>query len=93
MQYPVLKTWLATSRADPQHRRYEYTSEDAEGEGWRYEVHAGWFRDFVRNSEGASRLGLYEEQLREVERLISRTSPNGKVEMEWTVSILLATKK
>lgn len=87
------KGLVAPSRADSQHRRYEYTNNEAEGTGWRYEVGSNWFRGLIGTVEQKSRLHLYEGHLREVERLLKETSAIGIVEIEWTVSLLLATQK
>ena len=43
--------------------------------------------------EDESKLAVYEQQLQEVERLVRGTSPNGTVEIEWVVAVLLATRK
>ena len=88
-----LEDLVAPSQANSQHRRYEYTSEDPEGEGWRYDVKANWFRGLIGTLEQESRLRLYDEYLEEIERLVDETSPGGTVTVEWTVSLLLATRK
>ena len=63
------------------------------GEGWKYEVDASWFRGYIGTLEQESRLHLYEEHLQEIEKIVKETSETGKVTIEWTVAILLATRK
>ena len=84
---------VAESRAHPQHRRYDYDSDSAEGEGWRYDVDDRGFRGILSTLIDKSTLHLYEEQFREIEQVVERASANGTVTIEWTVAILLATRK
>ena len=82
------------SQATSEHEKEEFSSdEDAEGAGWRQEVGVSWFRGLLGTMEQKSRLHLYETHLKEVERVIRATSAIGVVEIEWTVSLLLATRR
>lgn len=84
---------VAPSRARPQDARYEYTSDDAQGQGWRQIVDVSWFRGLIGTLEEEVRLPLYEPYLQEIEKLMSELLPDGKVTIEWPVSILLATRR
>ncbi|KAK3686961.1 hypothetical protein LTR37_019315 [Vermiconidia calcicola] len=81
------------SRAHPDHRRYEFSSEDPEGRGWRYEVEASWFRGLIGSTGKEGRLHVYESRLREIERAVTETTSTGTVMIEWTVALLLGTRK
>lgn len=83
---------VAPSRASALHQRYEYSSEDPEGEGWQYDVEAQWFRGYLSTLARKDKLPLYESHLRETERAIRETTSRGMVTIEWTVAILLAKR-
>lgn len=90
---PGHEALLAASRADAQHRRYAFSSDDPEGEGWRYQVDVEWFRGYLGTIEQKSRLGVYEDRLEQIERVIREQTGDGKVTIEWTVGVLFATRK
>jgi len=85
---------FATSRADNREKRHEYRDEDESGKGWRHEV--GWesFRTRIAMFDTPETVKRLEPQLKEIQDLIMKTSPNGvKVVIEWAVAVVLATKK
>ena len=84
---------VADSRASPQHRRYEYSSDDSEGTGWRYDVEGSWFRGYISTLVQEGSLGEFEEHFKDIETAVNETSPNGKVTVEWPVAVLFATRK
>lgn len=91
---PGLETLIAPSRANLRHARHQYfSSQDAEGVGWRYEVEAEWFRGVIETLEQNNQLHLYEDHLQEIEKLVKQTSYSGMVEIEWAVAVLLSTRK
>lgn len=90
---PGYEAVVLPSHANDQHRRYAYTSEDPEGQGWQYRVDAAWFRGYISTLARKDRLHLYEDCLAEVESAIAESTPDGIVVIEWVVAILLATRK
>ncbi|TKA72111.1 hypothetical protein B0A55_06523 [Friedmanniomyces simplex] len=85
---------MATSRVGDREKRVHYGEEDEQGRGWRYEV--GWesFRTRVAVLDTPETVARLEPRLKEIERLIMKTSPNGvTVVIECAVAVVLATKK
>ncbi|KAK1088214.1 hypothetical protein LTR48_001802 [Friedmanniomyces endolithicus] len=85
---------MTTSRVGDKERQVHYGEEDEQGRGWRYEV--GWesFRTRIAVLDSPQMVGRLEPELKEIERLIMRTSPNGvKIVIEWAAAVILATRK
>ncbi|KAK5693570.1 hypothetical protein LTR97_010139 [Elasticomyces elasticus] len=85
---------MTTSRIGDTEKQVHYGEEDEQGRGWRYEV--GWesFRTRIAVMDLPQKIRELEPQLKEIERLIMKTSPNGvAVVIEWAVAVVLATKK
>lgn len=90
---PGQERLVAGSHVGKEHRKYWFDEGDAEAEGWRFEVGKEWFRGNLLSMQQKENMHLYEEGLREVERRIEETTKDGKVTVEWSVAVLLATKK
>lgn len=84
---------VACSRVGPDHRKYEFCCPEKEAEGWQQEVDAAWFRGFISSVEQEGKLHLFEDHFRSVEDAIRDTCSDSTVTIEWTVAVLLATKK
>ena len=85
---------IPSSRANEKEKRQEYGQNDDVGRGWRHEV--GWesFRSRIAMFDGPGVLRKLEPELKEVQELVMRTSPNGwTVVIEWAVAVVLATRK
>ncbi|EMC91369.1 hypothetical protein BAUCODRAFT_325724 [Baudoinia panamericana UAMH 10762] len=85
---------MATSRVNENEKRVNYGEEDEQGRGWRYEV--GWesFRTRISMLDSPETVRRLEPQLKEIQDLIMKTSPNGvKVVVEWSVAVVLASRK
>ncbi len=85
---------MTTSRVGDKERQVHYGEEDEQGRGWRYEV--GWesFRTRIAVLDSPQMVVRLEPELKEIERLIMRTSPNGvKIVIEWAAAVVLATRK
>nr|POE56423.1 methyltransferase gedg [Quercus suber] len=84
----------APSRVGEQHRRYEYSHPEPEADGWRQDVDAAWFRGFMASLQQESKMHLYDSLLESVAKAIEETGKDGRtVTIEWTVAIVLGTKK
>ncbi|KAK5120721.1 hypothetical protein LTR85_006079 [Meristemomyces frigidus] len=84
---------VAPSRVGALHRKYDFAFPDEEADGWRQEVNGPWFRGFISSMEQEGKLQLFEEHFEAIDRKIEDTTAGGMVTIEWTVAILLATKK
>jgi len=85
---------MATSRVDEKEMRVELGEQDEQGSGWRHEV--GWesFRTRIALLDTPETIARLEPQLKEIQDLIMKTSPNGvTVVIEWAVAVVLATRK
>ena len=84
------------SRVHKTERKHEYSSEaaDEQAKGWRQEVGPEFFRSMTSALMGASTTHQFEENLQEIQKVVHETSPNGiMITVEWTVAVLLATRK
>lgn len=85
---------MPSSRVNDKEKRHEFSDEHESGKGWRHEV--GWesFRTRIAMFDSPETMQRLEPELKEIEALIMKTSPNGvKVVIEWAVAVVLATKK
>ncbi|KAK5122488.1 hypothetical protein LTR85_004072 [Meristemomyces frigidus] len=85
---------MASSRVTDKEKRHEFADEHESGKGWRHEV--GWesFRTRIAMFDSPDAMRRLEPELKEIQHLIMKTSPNGvKVVIEWAVAVVLATKK
>ncbi|KAK5714223.1 hypothetical protein LTR17_017305 [Elasticomyces elasticus] len=75
----------------PAHRRYNFSDPAPETAGWSEQVDAQWFRRlFTKHGPDED----IERQLRSIEEAIDKHSSNhNTVQIEWTVAVLLATRK
>ena len=82
------------SRVRPSERRHDYTAEDEQAKGWRQEVGPEFFRSMTAALLGASGAQQFEKNFREIADIVHETSPNGiLITVEWSVEVVLATKK
>ncbi|KAK0297139.1 hypothetical protein LTS00_004418 [Friedmanniomyces endolithicus] len=85
---------MTTSRVGDKERQVHYGEEDEQGRGWRYEVGSESFRTRIAVMDSPQMVVRLEPELKEIERLIMRTSPNGvKIVIEWAAAVVLATRK
>ncbi len=77
-------------------RRHDYSSEvgDEQAKGWRQEVGPEFFRGMTAAVVGSGAVQQYEKHFQEIQKIVHETSPNGiMITVEWTVAVLLATRK
>lgn len=91
--WPGQEDYSAHSLVGSLHRKYNFEWPEEEAEGWRQDVDIAWLRGLVGNIMQGEGSQLSDEHFHAVEQSIQNTSADGKVAIEWTVAILLATKK
>jgi trans-aconitate 3-methyltransferase len=77
-------------------RKHEYSSEgaDEQARGWRQEVGPEFFRSMTAALVGQGAMQQFEKTFQEIQKIVHETSPNGiMITVEWTVAVVLATKK
>ncbi|KAF2483810.1 hypothetical protein BDY17DRAFT_116001 [Neohortaea acidophila] len=87
---------VSDSRVHPSERRQDFSSENADDQakGWRQEVGPEFFRSMTAALIGPMGVQRYEEDFKKIGDIIHETSPNGiLVTVEWTVAIVLATRR
>jgi SAM-dependent methyltransferase len=90
---PGQESLLAASRTEVCHVKREFAHPDKEAEGWRQEVSPEFFRGFIKSMMQEGNLLKFDEAFKIVEAAIEETTTNGMVTVEWTVAILLASKR
>ncbi|KAK3657863.1 hypothetical protein LTR56_002245 [Elasticomyces elasticus] len=82
---------LTPTGVHPAHRRYNFSDPAPEAAGWSEQVDAQWFRRFFTKHGPDEDI---ERQLRSIEEAMDkRSSYHNTVQIEWTVAVLLATRK
>ncbi|KAK3700718.1 hypothetical protein LTR37_015800 [Vermiconidia calcicola] len=84
------------SRVHNNERRHDFSSEDNEevATGWRQEVGPEFFRSMTAALLGQGSTQQFEKYFEEIQSIVYETSPNGlMIDVEWTVAIVLATRK
>lgn len=96
-QIPVApKIDASDSQVHPSERRQDFSSEntDDQAKGWRQEVGPEFFRSMTAALIGPQGVSRHEEDFKKIQDIIHETSPNGiMVTVEWTVAIVLATRR
>ena len=86
----------SASRVHTAERRHDYSSEgqDDVARGWRQEVGPEFFRSMTNALLGQKEASKFENNFKEIEKIIHETSPNGiMIGVEWSACVVLATKK
>ena len=84
------------NRVHNNERKYDFSSDnnDEQARGWRQEVGPEFFRAMTAALVGASAVQQFEQHFEEIQKIVYETSPNGlMITVEWTVAILLATRR
>lgn len=84
---------VAASKISSEHRIYEFEDSDEEGSGWRQNVDASWFRGLLSSMGMEGKEDFLEEHFSDIARQVNETMSDGKVTIEWTAAVLLATRK
>lgn len=77
-------------------RRQDFSSEngDDQAKGWRQEVGPEFFRSMTAALYGPGAVTQFEKHFQEIQKIVHETSPNGiMITVEWTVAVVLATRK
>ena len=77
-------------------RRHDYSSENSDdlAKGWRQEVGPEFFRSMTAALVGQGATQQFEQYFEEIQKIVYETSPNGlMITVEWTVAVLLATRR
>lgn len=77
-------------------RKHEYSSEngDEHAKGWSQEVGPEFFRGFTSALVGQNATKQFEKNFQEIQKIVHATSLDGiNISVEWTVAVVLATKK
>lgn len=91
---PIPESTFDHIKVDPREQIFEYSEDDQEGKGWQQDVKVDFFRreisTLVHNEEA---LKAFEPYILEIERLVEESSSTVTIKTEWTVAVLLATRK
>ncbi|KAK5170456.1 uncharacterized protein LTR77_005044 [Saxophila tyrrhenica] len=77
-------------------RRHDFSSEnDADqAKGWRQEVGPEFFRSLTAAMFGPGQVSKFEKHFQEIQEIVHKTGQDGFiVTVEWTVAVVLATRK
>ena len=84
------------SRVRSDERVQDFSSEhnDKEATGWRQDVGAEFFRSLTAALAGGQSIQQFEQHFKDIQKIIFESSPNGiTITVEWTVAIVLATRR
>ena len=84
------------SKVHPSERRQDYSSEngDEQARGWRQDVGPEFFRSMTTALMGSGGVQKFDEDFKKIQQIVHETSPNGiMVTVEWTVAVVLATRR
>jgi SAM-dependent methyltransferase len=90
---PGQESLMAANRTEASQVKRKFAHPDKEAEGWRQEVGPEFFRGFIKSMMQEGKLLAFDEAFNMVETAIEETTTNGRVMIEWTVAILLASKR
>lgn len=95
-QVPGVTVDASDSRVHNGERKHDYSSEnsDEQARGWRQEVGPEFFRTLTAALVGQAATPQFDEHFKEIQKIVHETSPNGlMITVEWTVAVLLATRR
>jgi hypothetical protein len=95
-QVPGVTVDASDSRVHNGERKHDYSSEnsDEQARGWRQEVGPEFFRTMTAALVGQGAVQQFDEHFKEIQKIVHETSPNGlMITVEWTVAVLLATRR
>lgn len=95
-QVPGVTPDASDSKVHNGERRHDFSSEnnDDQAKGWRQEVGPEFFRSMTAALAGSGATQQFENHFAEIEKIVYETSPNGfMITVEWTVAVLLATRR